>query len=200
MSIPNALEVLQTKKGDCNEHTVLFQRRRQSGVNSRKDRGRRGLSARRLLLSRLVRSLDRRVDIRRFGTESVSRRCHSHQVSRRREIDRQMDILQLIGNLKTLDHRGFLNMIKLVNPRQTLRPARGRGFVEPGSSARGEIFGFLGPNGARQNNHHSGHNGNPQAHIRPGFPWAATTWNGNRNKPKRSPVSSRTVLSSIASR
>src|SRR5262249_2413698 len=24
VSIPNALEVLQTKKGDCNEHTVLF--------------------------------------------------------------------------------------------------------------------------------------------------------------------------------
>ena len=24
MSIPNALEVLQSKKGDCNEHTVLF--------------------------------------------------------------------------------------------------------------------------------------------------------------------------------
>ncbi len=24
MSIPNALEVLESKKGDCNEHTVLF--------------------------------------------------------------------------------------------------------------------------------------------------------------------------------
>jgi hypothetical protein len=70
VSIPNALEVLQTKK---------------SSRDSREDRGRRGLPARRLLLSCLVRSLDRRLDIRRFRPESVSRRRHSHQVSRRRD-------------------------------------------------------------------------------------------------------------------
>jgi len=50
---PQRLEVLQTRKGDCNEHTVLFNAlARAAGIPA--DGSRSGLSARRFLLPRLV--------------------------------------------------------------------------------------------------------------------------------------------------
>ena len=99
ISIPNALEVLDTKKGDCNEHTVLFNAlARAAGIPARTVVGMVYLRGAfyyhawsEVWLGRWI-SLDSVLD--QFPADVT------HIKFVEGEIDRQIDILQLIGNLK----------------------------------------------------------------------------------------------------
>lgn len=99
VSIPNALEVLQTRKGDCNEHTVLFNAlARAAGIPAKTVVGvvyLRGAfyyhAWSEIWLGDWV-SLDSVLD--QFPADVT------HIKFLEGEIDRQIDILQLIGNLK----------------------------------------------------------------------------------------------------
>jgi hypothetical protein len=99
VSIPNALEVLQTRKGDCNEHTVLFNAlARAAGVPAKTVVGvvyLRGAfyyhAWSEVWLGEWV-SLD--AVLNQFPADVT------HIKFLEGEIDRQIDLLQLIGNLK----------------------------------------------------------------------------------------------------
>lgn len=99
VSIPNALEVLRTKKGDCNEHTVLFNAlARAAGIPAKTVVGvvyLRGAfyyhAWSEVWLGNWV-TLDSVLD--QFPADVT------HIKFLEGEIDRQLDILQLIGNLK----------------------------------------------------------------------------------------------------
>ena len=99
VSIPNALEVLRTKKGDCNEHTVLFNAlARAAGIPAKTVVGivyLRGAfyyhAWSEIWLGEWV-SLDSVLN--QFPADVT------HVKFLEGEIDRQLDILQLIGNLK----------------------------------------------------------------------------------------------------
>ncbi len=99
VSIPNALEVLRTKKGDCNEHTVLFNAlARAAGIPARTAVGvvyMRGAfyyhAWSEIWLGEWV-TLDSVLN--QFPADVT------HIKFVEGEIDRQIDILQLIGNLK----------------------------------------------------------------------------------------------------
>jgi len=99
VSIPNALEVLRTKKGDCNEHTVLFNAlARAAGIPAKTVVGvvyLRGAfyyhAWSEVWLGEWV-SLDSVLN--QFPADVT------HIKFLEGEIDRQIDILQLIGNLK----------------------------------------------------------------------------------------------------
>ncbi len=99
VSIPNALEVLRTKKGDCNEHTVLFNAfARAAGIPAKTVVGvvyLRGAfyyhAWSEVWLGEWV-SLDSVLN--QFPADVT------HVKFLEGEIDRQIDILQLIGNLK----------------------------------------------------------------------------------------------------
>jgi hypothetical protein len=99
VSIPNALEVLQNKKGDCNEHTVLFNAlARAAGIPAKTAVGVVYLrdafyyhAWSEIWLGDWV-SLDSVLD--QFPADVT------HVKFLEGDIDRQIDILQLIGNLK----------------------------------------------------------------------------------------------------
>ena len=99
VSIPNALEVLQAKKGDCNEHTVLFNAlARAAGIPAKTVVGvvyLRGAfyyhAWSEVWLGRWV-ALDSVLN--QFPADVT------HVKFLEGEIDRQVDMLQLIGNLK----------------------------------------------------------------------------------------------------
>jgi Transglutaminase-like superfamily len=99
ISIPNALEVLYTKKGDCNEHTVLFNAlARAAGIPARTVVGMVYLRGAfyyhawsEVWLGQWI-SLDSVLD--QFPADVT------HIKFVEGDIDRQIDILQLIGNLK----------------------------------------------------------------------------------------------------
>jgi len=99
VSIPNALEVLRTKRGDCNEHTVLFNAlARAAGIPAKTVVGivyLRGAfyyhAWSEIWLGEWV-SLDSVLN--QFPADVT------HVKFLEGEIDRQIDILQLIGNLK----------------------------------------------------------------------------------------------------
>jgi len=99
VSIPNALEVLQAKKGDCNEHTVLFNAlARAAGIPAKTVVGvvyLRGAfyyhAWSEVWLGRWV-ALDSVLN--QFPADVT------HVKFLEGDIDRQIDILQLIGNLK----------------------------------------------------------------------------------------------------
>lgn len=99
VSIPNALEVLQTKRGDCNEHTVLFNAlARAAGIPAKTVVGLayvRGAfyyhAWSEIWLGDWV-SLD--PVLNQFPADLT------HVKFLEGEIDRQIDLLQLIGNLK----------------------------------------------------------------------------------------------------
>ncbi|MDP9130927.1 MAG: transglutaminase-like domain-containing protein, partial [Candidatus Binatota bacterium] len=99
VSIPNALEVLQAKKGDCNEHTVLFNAlARAAGIPAKTAVGvvyLRGAfyyhAWSEVWLGRWV-ALDSVLN--QFPADVT------HVKFLEGEVDRQIDILQLIGNLK----------------------------------------------------------------------------------------------------
>lgn len=99
VSIPNALEVLQVKKGDCNEHTVLFNAlARAAGIPAKTVVGvvyLRGAfyyhAWSEVWLGRWV-ALDSVLN--QFPADVT------HVKFLEGEIDRQIDMLQLIGNLK----------------------------------------------------------------------------------------------------
>ncbi|MBI2985534.1 MAG: transglutaminase domain-containing protein [Deltaproteobacteria bacterium] len=99
VSIPNALEVLQTKKGDCNEHTVLFNAMaRAAGIPAKTVVGvvyLRGAfyyhAWSEIWLGQWV-SVDSVLD--QFPADVT------HIKFLEGEIDRQIDILELIGKLK----------------------------------------------------------------------------------------------------
>jgi transglutaminase superfamily protein len=99
VSIPNALEVLRTKKGDCNEHTVLFNALARAA----------GIPARTAVGVVYVRGafyyhawsevwLGEWVTLDSVLNQFPADVTHVKFVEG--EIDRQIDILQLIGNLK----------------------------------------------------------------------------------------------------
>src|SRR5262245_2817900 len=99
VSIPNALQVLQSKKGDCNEHTVLFNAlARAAGIPAKTVVGvvyLRGAfyyhAWSEVWLGQWV-SLDPALN--QFPADVT------HVKFLEGEIDRQLDLLQLIGNLK----------------------------------------------------------------------------------------------------
>ena len=99
VSIPNALEVLQTRKGDCNEHTVLFNAlARAVGIPAKTVVGVVYLRSAfyyhawsEVWLGKWV-SLDAVLD--QFPADPT------HVKFLEGDIDRQIDILQLIGNLR----------------------------------------------------------------------------------------------------
>jgi hypothetical protein len=99
VSIPNALEVLRTKKGDCNEHTVLFNAlARAAGIPAKTVVGVVYLRGSfyyhawsEIWLGEWV-SLDSVLN--QFPADVT------HVKFLEGEIDRQIDILQLLGNLK----------------------------------------------------------------------------------------------------
>ena len=99
VSIPSALEVLQTKKGDCNEHTVLFNAlARAAGIPAKTVVGVVDLHGAfyyhawsEIWLGEWI-SLDSVLN--QFPADVT------HIKFLEGEIDRQIDILQLIGNLK----------------------------------------------------------------------------------------------------
>jgi len=99
VSIPNALEVLQTKRGDCNEHTVLFNAlARAAGIPAKTVVGivyLRGAfyyhAWSEIWLGEWI-SIDSVLN--QFPADVT------HVKFLEGEIDRQLDILQLIGNLK----------------------------------------------------------------------------------------------------
>jgi transglutaminase-like putative cysteine protease len=99
VSIPNALEVLQTKKGDCNEHTVLFNALARAA----------GIPAKTVVGIVYLRSafyyhawsevwLGEWISIDSVLNQFPADVTHVKFLEG--EIDRQLDILQLIGNLK----------------------------------------------------------------------------------------------------
>jgi hypothetical protein len=99
VSIPNALEVLQTRKGDCNEHTVLFNTlARAAGIPAKTVVGVVHLRGAfyyhawsEIWLGEWI-SLDSVLN--QFPADVT------HVKFLEGEIDRQIDLLQLIGNLK----------------------------------------------------------------------------------------------------
>jgi hypothetical protein len=99
VSIPNALEVLQTRKGDCNEHTVLFNAlARAAGIPAKTVVGVVHLRGSfyyhawsEIWLGEWI-SLDSVLN--QFPADVT------HIKFLEGEIDRQIDLLQLIGNLK----------------------------------------------------------------------------------------------------
>ncbi|MGB7947704.1 MAG: transglutaminase-like domain-containing protein [Candidatus Binatia bacterium] len=99
VSIPSALEVLRTRKGDCNEHTVLFNAlARAAGIPAKTAVGVVYLrnafyyhAWSEVWLSRWI-SLDSTFN--QFPADAT------HIKFLEGEIDRQIDVLQLIGNLK----------------------------------------------------------------------------------------------------
>jgi transglutaminase-like putative cysteine protease len=99
VSIPSALEVLRTRKGDCNEHTVLFNAlARAAGIPAKTAVGVVYLrnafyyhAWSEIWLGRWI-SLDSTFN--QFPADAT------HIKFLEGEIDRQIDVLQLIGNLK----------------------------------------------------------------------------------------------------
>jgi hypothetical protein len=99
VSIPNALEVLQTKKGDCNEHTVLFNAlARSAGIPAKTVVG--------VVYLRGAFYYHAWSEIWLGDWVSVDSVLNqfpadiTHVKFLEGEIDRQIDILELIGNLK----------------------------------------------------------------------------------------------------
>ena len=99
VSIPNALEVLQTKKGDCNEHTVLFNAIARAA----------GIPAKTVVGVVYLRNafyyhawsevwIGEWVSVDSVLNQFPADATHIKFLEG--EIDRQMDVLQLIGNLK----------------------------------------------------------------------------------------------------
>ena len=98
LSLPSALEVLQTREGDCNEHTVLFAAlARASGIPTRIAIGVVWSDElRRVLLPRVARGLHRSVGTHGPHSGPDSCRRHPHQAPHRehRPLDRaRCDIL-----------------------------------------------------------------------------------------------------------
>jgi transglutaminase-like putative cysteine protease len=82
-SVPNAVQVLATLQGDCNEHTVLYVALARAGPAGAHG-CRLGLRERRVLLPRLARGVARRMGCRRPDLRSVPRGCLSHPLRHRR--------------------------------------------------------------------------------------------------------------------
>jgi hypothetical protein len=99
VSIPNALEVLKTRKGDCNEHTVLFNAlARAAGIPAKTVVG--------VVYMRGAFYYHAWSEVWLGGWVSLDSVLNqfpadvTHVKFLEGEIDRQIDILQLIGNLK----------------------------------------------------------------------------------------------------
>ncbi|HEY7317451.1 MAG TPA: transglutaminase-like domain-containing protein [Candidatus Binatia bacterium] len=99
VSIPNALEVLQTKRGDCNEHTVLFNAlARAAGIPAKTVVGVVYLRGAFYYHAWSEVWIGDWVSIDSVLNQFPADVTHIEFLEG--EIDRQMDILQLIGNLK----------------------------------------------------------------------------------------------------
>ena len=99
VSIPNALEVLQTRKGDCNEHTVLFNAlARAAGIPAKTVVGVVYLRGAFYYHAWSEVWLGEWISLDSVLNQFPADVTHVKFVEG--EIDRQIDILQLIGNLK----------------------------------------------------------------------------------------------------
>jgi transglutaminase-like putative cysteine protease len=99
VSIPNALEVLRTRKGDCNEHTVLFNAlARAAGIPARTAVGVVYLRGAFYYHAWSEVWLGEWVTLDSVLNQFPADVTHIKFIEG--EIDRQIDILQLIGNLK----------------------------------------------------------------------------------------------------
>jgi hypothetical protein len=99
VSIPNALEVLQTKKGDCNEHTVLFNAlARAAGIPAKTVVGVVYLRGAFYYHAWSEVWIGDWISVDSVLNQFPADATHIKFLEG--EIDRQMDILQLIGNLK----------------------------------------------------------------------------------------------------
>ena len=99
ISIPNALEVLRTKKGDCNEHTVLFNAlARAAGIPARTVVGMVYLRGAFYYHAWSEVWLGKWVSLDSVLNQFPADVTHVKFVEG--EIDRQLDMLQLIGNLR----------------------------------------------------------------------------------------------------
>jgi hypothetical protein len=99
ISIPNALEVLQTKKGDCNEHTVLFNAlARAAGIPARTVVGMVYLRGAFYYHAWSEVWLGKWVSLDSVLNQFPADVTHVKFIEG--EIDRQLDMLQLIGNLR----------------------------------------------------------------------------------------------------
>jgi transglutaminase-like putative cysteine protease len=99
VSIPNALEVLQTKKGDCNEHTVLFNAiARAAGIPAKTVVGVVYLRGAFYYHAWSEVWIGEWISVDSVLNQFPADATHIKFLEG--EIDRQMDILQLIGNLK----------------------------------------------------------------------------------------------------
>ena len=99
VSIPNALEVLQTKKGDCNEHTVLFNAiARAAGIPAKTVVGVVYLRGAFYYHAWSEVWIGDWISVDSVLNQFPADATHIKFLEG--EIDRQMDILQLIGNLR----------------------------------------------------------------------------------------------------
>jgi hypothetical protein len=99
VSIPNALEVLQTRRGDCNEHTVLFNAiARAAGIPAKTVVGVVYLRGAFYYHAWSEVWLGEWISIDSVLNQFPADATHIKFLEG--EIDRQMDVLQLIGNLK----------------------------------------------------------------------------------------------------
>lgn len=99
ISIPNALEVLQTKKGDCNEHTVLFNAlARAAGIPAKTVVGVVYLRGAFYYHAWSEVWIGEWISVDSVLNQFPADATHIKFLEG--EIDRQIDILQLIGNLK----------------------------------------------------------------------------------------------------
>ncbi|HEX9273256.1 MAG TPA: transglutaminase-like domain-containing protein, partial [Candidatus Binatia bacterium] len=99
VSIPNALEVLQTKKGDCNEHTVLFNAiARAAGIPAKTVVGVVYLRGAFYYHAWSEVWIGEWISVDSVLNQFPADATHIKFLEG--EIDRQMDVLQLIGNLK----------------------------------------------------------------------------------------------------
>ena len=99
VSIPNALDVLETKKGDCNEHTVLFNAlARAAGIPAKTVVGVVYLHGAFYYHAWSEVWIGEWISVDSVLNQFPADATHIKFIEG--EIDRQMDVLQLIGNLK----------------------------------------------------------------------------------------------------
>ena len=148
LSVPNALETLENRVGDCNEHAVLLAAfARAAGIPAEVEagvvylRGRFFYHAWNVLYLR-----DRGGWVTADAVLGQMPADVTHIRFVRGGADRQLDLVGLIGRLK-LEILEMTTMIELTNLTKRYGDTLAVDHLNL-SVAKGEIFGFIGPNGA----------------------------------------------------
>ena len=146
VGIPSAMQVLDTRRGDCNEHTQLFVALARAVGHSGAHRGGPRVRGRQVLLPRVARSLLRGLgrggsDVRPVPRGRRAPALRASAASRGRP-----SCCVSWATSRSTSHRGVDDQAHASSPRNTARSPRStRIDLEV---PRGELFGFLGPNGA----------------------------------------------------